>query len=271
MSEIKNGKSEIRTWLEGDVEWVREGTYASQSESDAVAAALKTKGYKTEVSEVPDEWKLDLYWKNAKKYVVYRSSLNVSLESLTAQQKGRCGELLVQLMLLKHGIESAPLTTDTGIDLVAYPRTINNAWPLDRPATIQVKASTHRGSSSDKFIEWDVPENCPADFVALVDLDRNKLWLLPISDFRNLSSKAGKEMRRLWWSPPGYEYQKQHRRENDFADYEMDYGILNAFKKVKVTGPNAKQISGHDGTSGLIDALQQKTKGNPAVDVRLDI
>ena len=31
------------------------------------------------------------------------------------------------------------------------------------------------------------------------------------------------------------------------------------------------QISVHDGTSGLIDALQQKTKGNPAVDVRLDI
>ena len=30
------------------------------------------------------------------------------------------------------------------------------------------------------------------------------------------------------------------------------------------------QISDHDGTSGLIDALQQKTKGNPSVDVKLD-
>jgi len=174
-------------------------------------------------------------------------------------------------MLLKHGIESAPLTTDTGIDLVAYPRTVNNAWPLNRPATIQVKASTHRGDSSDKYIEWDVPENCPADFIALVDLDRNKLWLFPLSDFKKKSAKAGKETRRLWWCPPGYEYQKQKRHESDFADYEMDNGILNAFEKGKVTAPNAEQISDHDGTSGLIDALQKKTKGNPSIDVRLDM
>ncbi len=38
---------------------------------------------------------------------------------LAIQQIGKCGELLVQYMLLKHGVESAPLTTDPGIDLVA--------------------------------------------------------------------------------------------------------------------------------------------------------
>jgi hypothetical protein len=231
MSETKNDKCEIRKWLVGDVEWVREGTFSLKSEAESTADSLKTKGYKTEVSEVPDEWKSDLYWKDAKKWVVYRSSLNVSLESLTSQQKGRCGELLVQLMLLKHGIESAPLTTDTGIDLVAYPRTVNSAWQLDRPARIQIKASTHRGNSSDKYLGWDVTEDCPADFIALVDLDRNKLWLFPITDFKKFASKAGKLNRRLWWCPPGYEYQKQHRHESDFADYEMDNGILNAFEK----------------------------------------
>jgi hypothetical protein len=39
---------------------------------------------------------------------------------LTTAQIGLAGELLVQEQLLLHGIESAPLTTDTGIDLVAY-------------------------------------------------------------------------------------------------------------------------------------------------------
>jgi hypothetical protein len=38
---------------------------------------------------------------------------------LTTAQIGRDGEHLVQEQLLLHGIESAPLTTDTGIDLVA--------------------------------------------------------------------------------------------------------------------------------------------------------
>jgi hypothetical protein len=39
------------------------------------------------------------------------------------------------------------------------------------------------------------------------------------------------------------------------------------------TGHNseAEQISDHDGTLGFIDALQQKTKRKPSVDVRLDI
>jgi hypothetical protein len=32
-----------------------------------------------------------------------------------------------------------------------------------------------------------------------------------------------------------------------------------------------EQIYDHDGTLGFIDALQKKTKGNPSVDVRLDI
>jgi len=32
-----------------------------------------------------------------------------------------------------------------------------------------------------------------------------------------------------------------------------------------------EQISSHDGTLGFIDALQQKTKGNSSIDVRLDL
>jgi hypothetical protein len=55
--------------------------------------------------------------------------------TLRKAQIGRCGELLVQYRLLKHGIESASMTTDAGIDLVAYA-------PRSREAvTVQVKAN----------------------------------------------------------------------------------------------------------------------------------
>ena len=40
--------------------------------------------------------------------------------SLSATQIGRCGDLLVQYELLLRGVESAPLSTDAGVDLVAY-------------------------------------------------------------------------------------------------------------------------------------------------------
>ena len=44
-------------------------------------------------------------------------------------------------------------------------------------------------------------------------------------------------------------------------------------KKLEKIQPDkhAEQTSDHDGTLGLIDALQQKTKGNSSVDVRLDM
>lgn len=42
------------------------------------------------------------------------------MQTLRTAQIGRCGELLVQYLLLLRGIESAPMTTDSGIDLVAY-------------------------------------------------------------------------------------------------------------------------------------------------------
>ena len=150
---------------------------------------------------------------------------------LTTQQRVQCGEILVQYVLLKHGIESAHLTTDTGIDLVVYPRTMSKAWPFDRPATIQVKTSTHRQVSEGYkgYIGWFIPDDCPADFAALVDLDMDKLWLLPKADFDKKSTKARKGYRGLWWSITDSLNSRQKRREIDFAKYEMDDGIINAF------------------------------------------
>jgi hypothetical protein len=61
----------------------------------------------------------------------------------------------------------------------------------------------------------------------------------------------------------------------DPADYVMmkadktGYDMLFHEKELELFQP--EQISDHDGTLGFIDALQQKTKGNPSVDVRLDI
>ena len=152
------------------------------------------------------------------------------MTKLTAQQIGRCGELLVQYMLLKYGIESAPLTTDTGIDLVAYPRIASNTWPANRPATIQVKTSTHRGDETNgKWIEWNLPVDCPADYVAAVDIERNKLWLFEFADFKALAKRAGEGHLRLWWSLPEYESERSARKEEQFKDYEMDAAVPKLF------------------------------------------
>lgn len=98
---------------------------------------------------------------------------------LTKQQIGKCGELLVQYKLLLQGVESAPLTTDSGIDLVAY--SVKNKEAI----TIQVKTN-HRakpgGGKGKLLLDWWAPENSPADLFAFVELEKTRIWLIKTSE-----------------------------------------------------------------------------------------
>ena len=147
---------------------------------------------------------------------------------LATQQIGKCGELLVQYMLLKHGVESAPLTTDPGIDLVAFPNVKASPEERRKPLTIQVKTSTQHGAPGDKWLEWWIPDECPADYVAAVDIDRGKFWLLTTKEFEQQGTRSG-DGYRMWWYVPGYESKRIKRREEQFKDYEMKAAIPKVF------------------------------------------
>jgi hypothetical protein len=99
--------------------------------------------------------------------------------SLTNAQIGRAGEILVQYRLLLLGIESAPMTTDAGVDLVAYsPKT-------KAPRTVQVKTSLGprpAGGRGSLALDWWVPDDSPAQLVALVDLSEPRLWLFKLDE-----------------------------------------------------------------------------------------
>lgn len=98
---------------------------------------------------------------------------------VTTQAIGAAGELLVQYRLLKLGIDSVRMTTDAGIDLVVYA-------PGDRSATtVQVKTNLApkpvggRGPMSRGLY---FPHDCPAQVIALVALDVDTVWLLPLEE-----------------------------------------------------------------------------------------
>jgi hypothetical protein len=103
---------------------------------------------------------------------------------LTTQQIGRLGELLVQYELLRQGIDSAPMTTDSGIDLVAY------SADKKRSFTIQVKtnlAPKPGGGKGSPAIDWWIDENCPAELIAFADVSTRRVWLFTSQE---LASKA---------------------------------------------------------------------------------
>lgn len=96
------------------------------------------------------------------------------MAQLSTAQIGQSGELLVQYRLLLLGIDSSQMSTDAGIDLVAY-------CPGSRAAhTIQVKTNLKPkpgGGTGKLGLDWWVPEASPAQLAALVDLSEQRVWM----------------------------------------------------------------------------------------------
>jgi hypothetical protein len=87
---------------------------------------------------------------------------------------GRCGELLVQYKLLKLGFESAPMTTDAGVDLVVF------ALGVQRAITVQVKANDAPkpgGGKGKLALDWWIADDCPSELAAFVDVSTDRAWL----------------------------------------------------------------------------------------------
>ncbi len=104
----------------------------------------------------------------------------------TTQHIGKAGELLVQYKLVKYGIDSAAMTTDSGIDLVAYsPKNM-------RAYTIQVKTQekpSPGGGKGKLAMAWDLRDNSPAELIAVTDLSTNSVWLFALSEFKELAQQ----------------------------------------------------------------------------------
>jgi hypothetical protein len=131
---------------------------------------------------------------------------------------GTAGELLVQYKLLKHGIDSARLTVDRGIDLVMY------VPGRSKAATIQVKTNeipTPAGGKGKLHLGWNFDDDCPAEWLACADLSTDRAWLFTIERARKLAQQHHpNDVRRLYWfiddAPPGATHQSEmepHRLE----------------------------------------------------------
>jgi hypothetical protein len=116
---------------------------------------------------------------------------------VSTQHIGAAGELLVQYRLLKLEIDSARLTTDSGVDLVVY------APGSGVATTVQVKTvrePTPAGGRGAPAIGWTFPQSAPAQMLALVLLSTDDVWLFGIDEARQLAQQhSPKGDRRLYW------------------------------------------------------------------------
>ncbi len=107
-------------------------------------------------------------------------------KTMKTQQIGKAGELLVQYKLLKSGIDSSALTTDSGIDLVAYSPKRKGAL------TIQVKANERAkpgGGAGSPALDWWLREDSPAELVAVANLEDDEVWLFTHQEFAQVAQQ----------------------------------------------------------------------------------
>lgn len=99
------------------------------------------------------------------------------------QQIGKAGELLLQYKLLLRGIESAPMTTDAGVDLVVFSSRKQEAITIQIKTNLKPKPAGGKGKLT---LDWWISDNSPAQLIALTDLSTQRIWLFTMSEIHAL-------------------------------------------------------------------------------------
>lgn len=144
----------------------------------------------------------------------------------TTQHIGAAGELLVQYRLVKLGIDSARLTTDSGVDLVAYAPGSAGA------ATIQVKTQAAPAPSGGKgalSVGFFFPDDLRAELLAVTLLSDDRVWLFTRDEARELAQQHNaRGMRQLYWyiePRPTRSGAIAPRHSGDMAPYLLEHRV----------------------------------------------
>jgi hypothetical protein len=119
------------------------------------------------------------------------------------------------------------MTTDAGIDLVAY------APRQKQAVTIQVKSNlraSREGGKGRLILIWRLRQNSPADMVALVNLEHDQIWLLSRDEFQAKAKQLWRETHSLYFHvDEAYEPKSEGSHARDFEAFKIENQIERMF------------------------------------------
>lgn len=94
------------------------------------------------------------------------------------------GKTLVQYKLLKKGVKLFSFKGSRSNDIIFYSKNcvepkLISVKSLEKPADSKVKGRS--------LLKWTLSHQSKSDYVALVDVSSDKVWLLELCEFRRLS------------------------------------------------------------------------------------
>ena len=135
---------------------------------------------------------------------------------MNSQFIGSAGESLVAVVLKSRGISVAVPEPDNGVDLLAK---INGVWQ-----EIQIKtqfAPSPAGGSGKLSIGWSVPVNCPADIIAVVNLESFEVWFFSFEEYKELAQqKTGKYFKLYMFTDETVKTGKAKALKSQFEGYK---------------------------------------------------
>jgi hypothetical protein len=151
-------------------------------------------------------------------------------KKLTTQQIGRLGELLVQYELLRNGIESAPMTTDTGVDLVAYSEIRGRSFTIQVKTNLEPKPGGGKGAAA---VDWWVSEDCPAEIYAFADVSTRRVWIFTKDELEETAQQHSNGRFHLYMRTNRTEGESAYERHGDerFSPFLFDNRISTLFRK----------------------------------------
>lgn len=142
-------------------------------------------------------------------------------------QIGASGVLLIQYRLLKCGIESAPMTTDAGIDLVVYSPKLKEALTVQVKTCLKPKPA---GGSGRLALDWWLPSTSPARLVGCVNLEGDEAWIFHHCEFQAKAQQTNKRKWHLYfYVEPDHQPRRKTRHACEFEQFRLENRISEVF------------------------------------------
>ena len=151
---------------------------------------------------------------------------------LSTAQIGAAGALLIQYRLLACGIESSPMTTDDGIDLVVY-----SPW-LKQALTVQVKTVLKRkpsGGRGKPTLDWWLRSDSPAQLVAVVNLEDDSAWLFRHEEFEERAQQKPEGRLHLYFYTDADYPARPGCHSTDFEQFRLERRLCELFGSRELT------------------------------------